>query len=371
MPAIENTGHLLFLGNFANSHRNDRTAVRRTVSDGDCPLIGATILDREQIVENYSLFIKGSGGCLASGRCVNGTVDTMTVNGVQSVVQSYMTLRLSITLPDRRTANATSAAVRLANGNVYLLDSGDTLNRGFRKIEIRAVSVRCTNTATARFPLTKAFFALNDTSIAGFAEGTLIRTDTGEAPVQDLRAGDLVWTADRGFRPIYWTGQTHCTALSQLGDPALRPVCIGRGALGGGLPHRDLVVSRQHRIVLPTGSGDHKEAMVPAIKLIDYPGIQQAEISSPLTYHHICFDRHEVICAQGARSESFHLTPQSLVSLSDQDLERLCAMFPEIHKPNFTPDNARPFLGTAQELRKFLGDDAIAWIKSGLIGRAA
>lgn len=77
-----------------------------------------------------------------------------------------------------------------------------------------------------------------------FAAGTRILPPRGEIPVQWLEVGDLVCTADNGDQPIRWISTREVDATGPLA-----PLRIRRGALGKNLPHRDLLVSPQHRLL--------------------------------------------------------------------------------------------------------------------------
>jgi Ca2+-binding RTX toxin-like protein len=56
-----------------------------------------------------------------------------------------------------------------------------------------------------------------------FVAGTLIQTDRGQVPVQDIRPGHRVLTRDRGFQRIVWAGSRHLSAAEQVAQPALCP----------------------------------------------------------------------------------------------------------------------------------------------------
>jgi hypothetical protein len=70
-----------------------------------------------------------------------------------------------------------------------------------------------------------------------------------------------------------------------------------RGALGRGLPRRDLRVSRQHRLWLDG-------RLIAAARLIGRPGIARDDRCAPLTYPHLLSDSHEILFAEGAPAES-------------------------------------------------------------------
>src|SRR4028119_1687973 len=79
--------------------------------------------------------------------------------------------------------------------------------------------------------------------------GTLVTTPEGEAPVGSLRRGDLVLTADGRAARIVWMGRR--TVSRRFADPLrVLPIRIAAGALGDGLPRRDLLVSADHALFL-------------------------------------------------------------------------------------------------------------------------
>ncbi|MEM6375589.1 MAG: Hint domain-containing protein, partial [Pseudomonadota bacterium] len=90
------------------------------------------------------------------------------------------------------------------------------------------------------------FNARQAQSMPCYAPGTLIETDNGPRPVEDLKAGDRVLTLDRGPQTILWVRAGNEYLETKERDQ--KPVLIAPGALGRGLPERSLIVSPQHRI---------------------------------------------------------------------------------------------------------------------------
>jgi large repetitive protein len=165
-----------------------------------------------------------------------------------------------------------------------------------------------------------------------FAAGTLITTAEGLKRVEDIRAGDMVLTRDEGFQKVRWAGARVISVADMAANPDFIPVVIAAGALGNGLPRRDLRVSPGHRMLI---SGTHAELMfgerdvlVAAGDLVGQPGITQQ--AAEVTYVHIMFDTHQIIDAEGAWSESFQPADVTLNGLDQAQRRELLALFPEL-----------------------------------------
>ncbi|SHJ97430.1 Hint domain-containing protein [Halomonas caseinilytica] len=140
-----------------------------------------------------------------------------------------------------------------------------------------------------------------------FAAGTMIATPDGEVAVETLSIGDQVLTADGKTVSVKWIGHQspgkRVSALNKL------PVRINEGALGSGLPNRDLVVTEDHGMVID-GLVINAGALVNQ-DTIDY--VPRHELPKDVTYYHIETEGHEVILANGAEAETYvdYLTRQS------------------------------------------------------------
>ena len=146
-----------------------------------------------------------------------------------------------------------------------------------------------------------------------FVSGTLITTMRGKVPVEDLQDGDKVLTRDRGFQPVCWHGYQTIDLTTDPDARAHCPVLLRADALGPAQPERDMLVSPKHQILninqnLMAEFGQY-ESLIEARKLIGKPGIERVKVDS-VTYHHLLFDRHEVILSDNLWSESFFLTPK-------------------------------------------------------------
>ena len=174
----------------------------------------------------------------------------------------------------------------------------------------------------------------NVVDVLCFASGTRIMTVLGEKPVQDLRVGDLVRVLDGSYQPLRWVGVTQVSGRDLARKPLLYPVKIDAGALGMGLPARDMWVSRQHRIWLSSGPvralTGHSAVLVAACKLVGLPGITMDETGTDVTYFHLLFDRHQVIWAEGAPSESMLMGDQADKMLTPSQRQDIARRLPSV-----------------------------------------
>ena len=165
-----------------------------------------------------------------------------------------------------------------------------------------------------------------------FTTGTLIATPNGEIAIENLKVGDSILNAAGDVVEIRWIGMRHVDGSTLTQFPKLRPVRITKDALGQGVPRQDLLVSRQHRLLVSSAIAQrlfNGDVLVAAIHLTELPGIFVDESVETVTYVHLLCDEHEIITAHGARAESLHLGDQALRSLSQDALEEIQLLFPE------------------------------------------
>lgn len=188
-------------------------------------------------------------------------------------------------------------------------------------------------------------------AIICFATGTMIRTPHGERRIDHLSQGDLVLTLDSGPQPIRWIGSKTVRATG-----ALAPVRIARGTLGN---DRDLFVSPQHRMLLSGSSinraSGRAQLLAPALALVDDVRVSVA-YGGMVTYRHMMFDRHQVVIANGAPSESFHPGGIALDTLETRARDELFAVFPGLRTNTAAyGDTSRPCLNETDTLRLLAG----------------
>lgn len=134
--------------------------------------------------------------------------------------------------------------------------------------------------------------------ITCFYPGTHIATPAGDVAVEALREGQMVLTAEGAALPIRWVGRSD---ISTRFAPPLRalPIRIRAGALGSGLPLRDLLVSSDHALFLDG-------ILVQAGALVNGADIlREYNVAERFSYYHVELDCHALLLAEGAAAESF------------------------------------------------------------------
>ncbi|WP_147104492.1 Hint domain-containing protein [Tateyamaria sp. syn59] len=166
-----------------------------------------------------------------------------------------------------------------------------------------------------------------------FTPGTRIATPRGEVPVEQLEAGDRVFTRDNGAQPLRWVGRRDLGPEEMRGNDSFQPILIRRGALGKGLPERDMLVSPQHRMLVNSDLAEvmfeEREVLIAAKHLTGLDGVDQVQTGA-VSYLHLMFDQHEVVLADGAWSESFQPGDHSLRGIGADQRVEVLELFPEL-----------------------------------------
>lgn len=240
--------------------------------------------------------------------------DPVTVNGTTFSAGSVVELEFSVSATDEFGVVSELFYVRIGGVNVGI------------------TAAEPTPTGTA-FTLgaSNAGDATPYATLPCFTAGTLIDTETGSTPIEDLAVGDLVRTMDHGLQPIRWIGQRRLEISELMANPALRPVEIAAGVLDNSRP---LVVSPQHRMCLSGWQAEllygEPVVLVPAKALLSDDRVCVVPATRAVTYIHLLFDTHEVIFAEGAASESFHPGEMGVAGFSDAQRDELQAIFGNI-----------------------------------------
>ncbi len=175
-----------------------------------------------------------------------------------------------------------------------------------------------------------------------FVAGALIATPRGNVPVETLLAGDLVMTQDSGPQPLVWTNRIRLMPEDLAKAPNQRPVRIRQGALGAGLPRRDVDISPHHRVLVTDAEG--REYLISArhLMMAGVPGIIPRPGDEALTLIQIAFGKHGLVHVEGAPMESFFTGRRAIRALGITQRLGLIAKFPEIGHGRNPMSPARP-----------------------------
>jgi len=160
-----------------------------------------------------------------------------------------------------------------------------------------------------------------------FVSGTMITTSKGLVAVENITPGTQVLTRDNGCQTVQWVGSREICALGKVAPVTFSPGTIGNST--------ELSLSPQHRVLIRNAQcALHfgvEEALVAAIHLVNGTTVRQVPTES-VTYVHIMFDKHEIIYANGASTESFYPGSEALNALEAEAKEEILELFPEINR---------------------------------------
>jgi Hint domain len=131
-----------------------------------------------------------------------------------------------------------------------------------------------------------------------FLRGTLIQTNDGEIPIEELKIGTLVDTL-RGPMPVKWIGRQRFEKTSASWHWSVAPIRVARFALSDQYPRRDLILSPHHSLFIDG-------LLIPVQWLVNGSTVAFAEMDDceAIEYFHIELETHEVIFAEGTPAET-------------------------------------------------------------------
>ena len=195
-----------------------------------------------------------------------------------------------------------------------------------------------------------------------FCRGTLILTERGERPVEELAIGDRLMTSSGAISPISWIGRTKVTA--RLVDPLRSwPIRIKANALAESVPSRDMVLSPDHAVFIDG-------ILIQAGALVnDTSIVHETDVPDVFDYYHIELDGHTLIIANNVRSETFI---DNIDRLSFDNWKEHEALYPD-GKPivEMPCPRAKSNRQVPRMIREMLAERGIALYGAPLIASAA
>jgi hypothetical protein len=144
-------------------------------------------------------------------------------------------------------------------------------------------------------------------SIVCYAKGSLILTEQGYTPIENINVGDKIVTKGKIFNnsfiqddselrsePVKWISKFKVTNL----NTESKPICIKKDALGENYPFQDLYVSPNHSLLI-------NNKMTVARNIMNGTTIYQDNECNDIEYYHIECEYHSAIFANGVLSESY------------------------------------------------------------------
>ena len=172
--------------------------------------------------------------------------------------------------------------------------------------------------------------------IVCYVKDTLILTENGYIPIQNIKVGDNIITKGKIYKNSYINKKDNIKSekviwiskfkVSDMNTES-RPVCIKSWALGYNLPFKDLYVSPNHSVLISNKGIKHnyliRGRMVPARRLINGRTIYQDNNCEEVEYYHIECKEHMAIIANGILSESYLDVNNRYVFEKQENLEKV------------------------------------------------
>lgn len=262
--------------------------------------------------------------------------------GPDQVFDGISTYNATITYTDGTTATITAVVFQDTAGNTYLAPE---ILANSDQLALEAGPIRSLTLDSLSEDYFTGLTGERQTSnfAVCFAQGTMIRTPSGERAVETLSAGDLVETLDHGAQTIRWIGGRTVPATG-----GMAPVRFAKGSLGAGCPSRPMVLSRQHRVMLDNKVAERmtgtRQVLVPAHKLTILPGVTPVTDLETVTYWHFLCDAHEVVFADDVPAETLYLGAEARKSLTPAAIAEITKLFPCLMAGNAEKTPARPLL---------------------------
>lgn len=145
-------------------------------------------------------------------------------------------------------------------------------------------------------------------------------------------------TRDTGMQTLRWIGTATFSAIG-----AHAPIRLEAGALGN---HDTTEVSPYHRVLVTTPWAEtlfgSSEVLIRAKHLVNGTTIKPRSDGRVVTYVHLLFDHHQIVCCDGMWSESYQPGAETLGSFDTETRAEIFDLMPELDEADYP--SARPSL---------------------------
>jgi T5SS/PEP-CTERM-associated repeat protein len=228
--------------------------------------------------DNLGTILTPPSGTTGFTAVANPNLNVPLIGGFQGTINNFVA-------GDTIVVDTDGAATFSQNGSVVsVIENGSTLG------------VLTFSSVTAAQTAANTPGALVDNALC-FLAGTLIRTPSGETPVERLAIGDSLLTASGQSRPVTWIGVGRVLATRGRRNAAT-PVIVRKGALGPNVPHQDLHVTKGHSLFID-------DVLIPVEFLVNHRSILWDDRAQEVSIYHVELESHDVLIANGAPAESY------------------------------------------------------------------
>lgn len=142
---------------------------------------------------------------------------------------------------------------------------------------------------------------------SGLLAGTPVETTLGPVPVEKLRLGDMVETAESGPQPVRFISARTVPALGGFRPIRLRAPFFGL--------EQDILVAPDHRIRLGDDDSAYilgeDEVLLEARHLVNGRAARRDGKAPLVTYYQVLLDMHDCLMHGGLWAESLYVPPEA------------------------------------------------------------
>jgi hypothetical protein len=304
---------------------NANVLVGETFGDSDAPLV-----HQMQTFSGAGAGFSGGSSTSYDSNNENSNDQFSIDDGPPQTFDGLAVYNATLTYGNGETAEITAVVFQDTDGNTYLAPEMSDNSDQAKFVAMPLTSVTL-NSLLSGSNMNMGSSRMDGDYVMCFAEGTLIQTPDGEKSVEEIMPGDLVMTLDNGPQPVRWIRGNSVDVTKKT-----TPIRITAGALNPSTPNRDLIVSRQHKMLVRSKLAKRmfgsQQILVAAAKLLHLQGVRELKSRESITYWHFMCDQHEVVFANGAPAETLFLGDAVRIGLSAEALDEISAIFPDLAK---------------------------------------
>ncbi len=148
-------------------------------------------------------------------------------------------------------------------------------------------------------------------------------TIKGEVPIENLRAGDILVTRDRGMQPLLWVGKVTPPASRKAVYFSENSINNSRDMM---LCPNQLVALKGSKALLHYGQ---REVLIAAHTFVNGDTIRFADTGQK-TFYQLLLKNHQVIYAEAAAVESYLPSVQNLAMLDPVQQQQVFKVLPAL-----------------------------------------